>query len=229
MFNWEYDLSESSGVKHLNLFIFLIAIVSALILFLVFHPQISSLNKESPLLLNIMFGPSLAIGFVYGMRITERAMKPSELRSPMKRSIIKIFLFFFVVGGLFSSVGFALNGGSLMPSSSILEDGLHVWVADYIYSNGGATFLIVSSVTLMAAATRRIVGLGGRLNKIFTFVGTFIFSSMLALSFTQSDPSNSQVYLYTFYQAGIIGGALYEMNKLTKNLNFWGDYSKGHL
>ncbi len=176
MSNWEYDLSESSGIKHLKLFIFLIAALSALILFLVFHPQISSLNKESPLLLNIMFGPALAIGFLYGMRITERAMKPSEIRSPMKRSIIKIFLFFFVVGGLFSSVGFALNGGSLMPSSSILENGLHVWIADYVYSNGGATFLIVSSVTLMAAATRRIVGLGGRLNKIYTFVGTFIFS-----------------------------------------------------
>jgi len=142
VFNSEYDLSESGGIKYPNLFIFLIAAVSALILFLVFHPQISSLNKESPLLLNIMFAPALAIGFLYGMRITERAMKPSEIRSPMKRSIIKIFLFFFVIGGLFSSVGFAINGGSLMPSSSILENGLHVWIIDYVSSNGGATFLI---------------------------------------------------------------------------------------
>ncbi len=53
--------------------------------------------------------------------------------------------------------------------------------------------------------------------------------SMLALSFSQSDPSNSQVYLYTFYQAGIIGGALYEMNKLTRNQNSLEDFANGYL
>ncbi|MFB3114192.1 MAG: hypothetical protein ACE1YZ_04445 [Nitrosopumilaceae archaeon] len=156
-------------------------------------------------------------------------MKPSETRSPIKRSVIKILLFFFVIGGLFSSVAFALNGGSLMPTSSILDDGLHVWVIDYVTSNGGATFLIVSSISLMAVATRRIVGLGGNINKLLTFIGTFIFFSMLALSFSQSDPSNSQVYLYTFYQAGIIGGALYEMNKLTRNQNSLEDFANGYL
>ena len=81
----------------------------------------------------------------------------------------------------------------------------------------------------MAAATKRIVHLGGAINKVFTFVGTFIFFSMLALSFTQSDPANSEVYLYTFYQAGIIGGALYEMNRLTRNLNSLEDFSNGYL
>ena len=116
-----------------------------------------------------------------------------------------------------------------MPTSSIFDDGLHVWAIDYISSNGGATFLIISSVTLMASATRRIVGLDGNINKIVTFVGTFIFVSMVALSFTQSDPTNSQIYLYTFYQAGIIGGALYEMNKLTQNLNSLEDYANGYL
>ncbi len=229
MYNWEYDLSAPRGPKNLNLIIFASAAVSALILFLVFHPQISDLNEKSPIILNIMFVPAMAIGFLYGIRITERAIKPSEIRSPIKRSIVKIFLFFFVIGGLFSAVGFALNGGSLMPSTSISEDGLHVWVIDYVYSNGGATFLIISSITLMAAATKRIVGLGGSLNKVFTFVGTFIFFSMIALSFTQSDPSNSQVFLYTFYQAGIVGGALYEMNKLTRNQNTLEDFSNGYL
>ena len=164
MYNWEYDLSAPRGPKNLNLIIFASAAVSALILFLVFHPQISDLNQKSPIILNIMFVPAMAIGFLYGIRITERAMKPSEIRSPIKRSIIKIFLFFFVIGGLFSAVGFALNGGSLMPTTSILEDGLHVWLIDYVFSNGGATFLIISSITLMAAATKRIVGMGGSLN-----------------------------------------------------------------
>ena len=81
----------------------------------------------------------------------------------------------------------------------------------------------------MAAATKRIIGLGGNLNKCITFVGTFIFFSMLALSFTQSNPTHSEVYLYTFYQAGIIGGALFEMNRLTRNLNSWEDYSNGYI
>jgi len=211
------------------LIIFGSSALTALIVFLVFHPQITNINEESPILSNILFGPALAIGFLYGIRITERAMKPSETRSPIKRSVIKILLFFFVIGGLFSAVGFALNGGSLMPTSTILDDGLHVWVIDYVKSNGGATFLIVSSISLMAAATRRIVGLGGNINKLLTFVGTFIFFSMLALSFSQSDPSNSQVYLYTFYQAGIIGGALYEMNKLTRNQNALEDFTNGYL
>ncbi len=229
MYNWEYDLSKSRGPKYLNLIIFGSAALAALIMFLIFHPQITNINEESPILSNILFGPALAIGFLYGIKITERAMKPSETRSPIKRSVIKILLFFFVIGGLFSSVGFALNGGSLMPTSSILDDGLHVWVIDYVKSNGGATFLIVSSISLMAVATRRIVGLGGNINKLLTFIGTFIFFSMLALSFSQSDPSNSQVYLYTFYQAGIIGGALYEMNKLTRNQNSLEDFANGYL
>ena len=229
MYNWETDLTGSKVPRNLNLMIFVGAIVTALILFLAFHPQIEKINQESPILLNIMFVPAMAIGFLYGKRITERVIKPSEIRSPIKRSIVKIFLFFFIIGGLFSSVSFALNGGSIMPVTSILNDGLFVWATDFIFANGGATFLIVSSITLMAAATKRIVHLGGSINKVFTFVGTFIFFSMLALSFTQSDPANSEVYLYTFYQAGIIGGALYEMNRLTRNLNSLEDFSNGYL
>ncbi len=175
-----------------------------------------------------MYVPAMAIGFLFGLRIVERAMKPSEERSPIKRGLVKIFLFFFIIGGLFSSVSFAINGGSVIPTSSILEDGLLIWAGDFVSANGGATFLIVSSITLMAAATKRIIGLGGTINQIFTFVGTFIFFAMLALSFTQNDPADSEVYLYTFYQAGIVGGALYQMNKLTKNLNTWEDFNNGY-
>ena len=228
MYNWEFNLSESRGPKNLNLIIFAAGAATSLILFLIFHPQIESINQESQILLIIMFAPVMTIGFLYGTSITERAMKPSELPSPIKRSLVKIFLFFFVIGGLFSSVNFSLNGGSIMPVTSILDDGLIVWLSDFIFSNGGAAFLIVSSITLMAAATRRIVGLGGKLNRIITFVSTFIFFSMLALSFTQNDPSHSEVYLYTFYQAGVIGGALYQMNKLTRNLNAWQDFANGY-
>ena len=228
MYNWE-GLSESHGHKYLGLMLFGAAASLAVILFLIFHPQIEAINKESPILINIMFVPAMAVGFLYGVKITERAVKPTEIRSPIKRSFVKIFLFFFVIGGMFSSVNFAINGGSIMPDVTILDDGLLVWLNEFITANGGATFLIITSITLMAAATKRIVGMNfGFLNRMVTFVGTFVFFTMLVLSFTKSDPTSSGVFLYTFYQAGIVGGAFYAMNRLTKNRNMLEDLGNGY-
>jgi len=227
MSNWN-DIYESKSHGHLGLILFASAASLAIILFLIFHPQIESINKESPILINIMFIPAVTVGFLYGMRITERAVKPSEIRSPIKRSIVKIFLFFFVMGGMFSSVNFALNGGSVMPEMSILDDGLLPWANNFIIANGGATFLIITSIGLMAGATKRIVGMNtGFVNRVVTFVGTFIFFTMLVLSFTKSDPTSSGVFLYTFYQAGIVGGAFFAMNRLTKNQNMFEDFANG--
>ncbi len=229
MYNWAYDVSEKPSQKYLNLVLFLSSAGLAIVLFLIFLPQINEINSESSILLNIMFLPAMAVGFLYGVRIAEKAVRPSETRSPLKRSIVKIFLFFFVIGGLFSSVNFAMNGGSIIPQADLLEVGLIPWINDFVTNNGGATFLIISSITLMAAATKRIVGLNaGILNRIVTFVGTFVFFSMLALSFSDSDPGSSGVFLYTFYQAGIIGGAFFAMNRLTKNLNTWEDFANGY-
>ncbi len=227
MYNWE-DAYESHGHKYLGLLLFTASASLAVILFLVFYPQIESINKESPILINIMFAPAMAVGFLYGVRITERAVKPSEIRSAFKRSFVKIFLFFFVIGGMFSAVNFAINGGSVMPGITVFEDGLLPWLHEFVMANGGATFLIITSITLMAAATKRIVGMNsGFLNRMVTFVGTFVFFTMLVLSFTKSDPTSSGVFLYTFYQAGIVGGAFYAMNRLTKNQNMLEDYSNG--
>ncbi len=228
MYNWN-SLSESTDHKYLGLMLFGTAASLAVILFLIFHPQIESINKESPILINIMFIPAMAVGFLYGVKITERAVNPSKIRSAFKRSTIKLFLFFFVIGGMFSSVNFAINGGSVMPDITILEDGLLVWLNAFVTANGGATFLIITSITLMAAATRRIVGMNfGFLNRMVTFVGTFVFFTMLVLSFTKSDPTSSGVFLYTFYQAGIVGGAFYAMNRLTKNQNMLEDFTNGY-
>jgi hypothetical protein len=212
----------------MGLILFAVSASLAILLFLIFHPQIETINKESPILINIMFFPAMAVGFLYGIRITERAVKPSEIRSPVKRSIVKLFLFFFVIGGMFSSVNFAINGGSIMPDMEILDDGLLPWVNNFITANGGATFLIITSIGLMAAATKRIVGMNtGIVNRMVTFVGTFVFFTMLVLSFTKSDPTSSGVFLYTFYQAGIVGGAFYAMNRLTKNQNMIEDFANG--
>jgi len=226
--NWN-EYRESSVRSHLGLILFGSSASLAIILFLIFHPQIEAINKESPILINIMFIPAMAVGFLYGVRITERAVKPSEIRSPIKRSIVKIFLFFFVIGGMFSSVNFAINGGSIMPDITILDDGLIPWIDSFITENGGATFLIVTSIGLMAGASKRIVGMNtGIINRIVTFVGTFVFFTMLVLSFTKSDPTSSGVLLYTFYQAGIVGGAFFAMNRLTKNQNMLEDFTNGY-
>lgn len=228
MHNWD-QLSEPQGHKYLGLMLFGAAASLAVILFLTLHPQIEEINKESPILINIMFLPAMAVGFLYGVRITERAVKPSEVHSPFKRSIVKIFLFFFVIGGMFSAVNFAINGGTVMPELSLLDDGLISWMISFVTANGGATFLIITSITLMAAATKRIVGMSsGFLNRVVTFVGTFVFFTMLVLSFTKSDPTSSGVFLYTFYQAGIVGGAFFAMNRLTKNQNMLEDFSNGY-
>ncbi|MDH5568653.1 MAG: hypothetical protein OEX98_02540 [Nitrosopumilus sp.] len=228
MYDWDATY-ESNNHKYLGIILFASSASLAIILFLVFYPQIESINKESPILINIMFLPAMAVGFLYGVRITERAVSPSEIRSPFKRSIVKIFLFFFVIGGMFSAVNFAINGGSIMPDVSILDDGLLLWVNEFVTANGGATFLIIASITLMASATKRIVGMNsGFLNRVVTFVGTFVFMTILVLSFTKSDPTSSGVFLYTFYQAGIVGGAFYAMNKLTKNQNMFEDFANGY-
>jgi hypothetical protein len=200
----------------------------AILLFLVFAPQIQELTKTIPYLIEMAYIPTVIVGFVFGLKITERAINPAETRSPIKRAIIKIFLFFFIIGGLFSSVSFAFNGGIFLPDKPVLEMGLAEWINQFTSQNGGLTFLIISSITIMAVATKRIIGLGGIVNSISTFVGTFIFFSMIALSLSHTEPSTSQVFLYTFYHAGIIGGALFKMNKLTSNLNFWEDFNNGY-
>ena len=219
------DASEPRLLRFSTIIIFGTASASALIMAMLLHTYFNEFMVENPVVNYILFGPAFGIGFLYGLKISEKALQPSETRSALKRKIIKTFLFFLVIGGLFSSVNFALHGGALMPETSPIDDGLLIWVQDMLTSNGGTTFLIASSFTLMAAATRRIVGLNaGMLNRIITFAGTFIFFSMISMSLTQSDPTHSQVYLYTFYHAGIIGGAMYQMNRFTTNLNKLEDY-----
>ena len=229
MYTWNNsETGEPRLLKFSTFILFATAAGSALIMAVLLHTYFNDFMSENPFINYILFGPAFGIGFLYGLKISEKALQPSETRSALKRKIIKTFLFFLVIGGLFSSVNFALHGGAMIPDSSLTDDGVVPWVTDMITANGGATFLIVSSITIMAAATRRIVGLnGGMLGKIITFCGTFVFFSMISMSLTQTDPTNSQIYLYTCYHAGIIGGAMYQMNRFTSNLNTWEDYMNG--
>lgn len=228
MYNWSSDEYGQRRFSPVNLILFCSSASLAILLFLVFAPQIHTLTQNTPYLIEMAYFPTIFVGFLFGLKITERAIVPSETRSPIKRGIIKIMLFFFIIGGLFSSVSFALNGGIHLPEKSLLELGLAEWITQFSSQNGGLTFLIVTSISLMAVATKRIIGLRGVVNGISTFIGTFIFFSMIALSLSHTEPSASQVYLYAFYHAGIIGGALYKMNNLTSKMNMWEDFNNGY-
>lgn len=226
---WGPDLFEIHKSRSwFDIGIFAGAAGLALIIYLVFGPEINTITKQSPIVIDIMFVPAFLIGLLYGTKMAERVMSPEASRSPFKRSVTKIFLFLFMMGSIFTSVSFALHGGAHPPHKSIFTDGLIPWLNEFIQVNGGLTFLIVSSITIMAAATKRIVGMEGFLSKIFTFVGTYIFFSMILISLTHSDPTHSQVYLYSFYQAGIVGGIFYQINKSTSRANIWEDYMNGY-
>ena len=226
MYSWNNsDVEDSKFFKYSNFLVFGAGAGAALIIAVILNTFFADLFVDNPIIINILYVPAFVIGFLYGLKIAEKAIHPSETRSAFKRKIMKMFLFFLVIGGLFSSVSFALHGGAFAPEMSLTSDNIIPWAIELISSNGGVTFLIVSSITIMAAATRRIVGLGsGVLSKMITFAGTFGFFTMISLSLTQSDPTNSQVFLYAFYHAGILGGAMYQMNRLTANLNKWEDY-----
>ena len=226
MYSWNNsDVEDSKFFKYSNFLVFTAGACSALIIAVILNTFFTDLFTENPIIINILYIPAFVIGFLYGLKIAEKAIHPSETRSAFKRKIMKMFLFFLVIGGLFSSVSFALHGGAFAPEMSLTSENIIPWTIELITSNGGVTFLIVSSITIMAAATRRIVGLGGGIvSKLITFAGTFGFFTMISLSLTQSDPTNSQVFLYAFYHAGILGGAMYQMNRFTTNLNKWEDY-----
>lgn len=226
---WGPDLFEIRKSRNwIDITVFASAASLALIVYLIFGPEIERITQQSPILIDLMFIPSFLIGLLYGKKMSERVMDPSGARSPLKRAIVKIFLCIFIMGSILTSVSFALHGGAHPSHKSIFTDGLIPWLNDFVRTNGGLTFLIVSSITLMAAATKRIVGMDGFFSKIFTFIGTYIFFSMIALSLTHSDPTHSQVYLYAFYQAGIVGGIFYGLNKFTTRANMWEDYMNGY-
>lgn len=225
---WGPDLMELRHKRSwFDISIFAGAAALSMLVSVVYGTDINRVVVQSPIIIDLMFIPSFLIGLLYGVKMAERVMSPAAPRSPVRRGIIKIFLFIFMMGSIFTSVSFALHGGAHPPQNSILKEGVIKWINEFVQANGGLTFLIVSSITMMAAATKRIVGMDGFISKIFTFVGTYIFFTMIALSLTHSDPTHSQVYLYACYQAGIVGGIFYQVNKFTTRSNMWEDYNNG--
>lgn len=229
MDEWGPDLLDLRHSRSwFDISIFIGAAALSLMISFVFGSEIDKAIRQAPIIVDLMFIPSFSIGLLYGVKMAERVMSPAAPRSPFRRGVIKIFLFIFMMGSIFTSVSFALHGGAHPPQNSIIKEGIIPWINDFIKANGGLTFLIVSSITIMAAATKRIVGMDGFLSRVFTFVGTYIFFTMIALSLTHTDPTHSQVYLYACYQAGIVGGIFYQINKFTTRSNMWEDYANGY-
>ena len=226
---WGTDLYDLRHKRSwLDMIIFAASATLALALFFIFRLDITKAATESSTLFIVILIPAFAIGFLYGVKITGKVMEPSQPRSPLRRSIEKIFLFLFVAGAIFSSVTFALHGGMRLPEKTMLEEGLAQWITDMIYKNGNATFLIVSSITAAAAITKRTMGIEGLFGRLFAFVGTFVFFSMMALSMSHTEASDLQVYLYSTYEAGIVGGVFYKMSSTTSRQSIWEDFANGY-
>jgi hypothetical protein len=83
VYHWNADL-ESHRHHYGNFIIFSIAALSAFLIFLILHPDIARITRESPILIDIMYVPIFAIGVIYGMKIVERVIKPSEPRGRIK-------------------------------------------------------------------------------------------------------------------------------------------------
>ena len=123
MYTWNNsDSAEPKLLKFSTLIIFASAAASALIMAVLLHTYFNDFMVENPVVNYILFGPAFGIGFLYGLKISEKALQPSETRSALKRKIIKTFLFFLVIGGLFSSVNFALHGGCLLYTSDAADE-----------------------------------------------------------------------------------------------------------
>ena len=128
MYSWNNsDVEDSKFFKYSNFLVFAAGACFALILAVILNTFFGDLFVENPIIINILYIPAFVIGFLYGLKIAEKAIHPSETRSALKRKIMKVFLFFLVIGGLFSSVSFALHGGAFAPEMSLTSENIIPW------------------------------------------------------------------------------------------------------
>ena len=101
MYTWSNsDSSEPRLLRFSTIILFGTAAASALIMAMLLHTYFNEFMVENPVVNYILFGPAFGIGFLYGLKISEKALQPSETRSALKRKIIKTFLFFLVLVNL---------------------------------------------------------------------------------------------------------------------------------
>jgi len=102
---WGPDLFELRHKRSwIDISIFVGAAALSMLISLVFGTAINQAIIQSPIIIDLMFIPSFLIGLLYGVKMAERVMSPTAPRSPIRRGIIKIFLFIFMMGSIFTSV-----------------------------------------------------------------------------------------------------------------------------
>lgn len=211
MYEWE-DHTRIPRIKKQSVIIFGLAAISSSLLIFVFGNDLDTFTRENPLIVSTLFIPIFILGFVYGNRLTEQVINPGTPRTAFKHKVIKISLLIFLISILFSTINFALNNLVQIPQEFPNQDILE-FLKNFINANGGTTFLVISSITILAIITKKMLKINGVLNTIFTFMGTFILFFMTMLTISNTDPTPFQIYGYTCYQAGIVGGAFYVMYK----------------
>ena len=98
MYSWNNsDVEDTKFFKYSNFLVFAAGAMSALLIAIILNTFFSDLFIENPIIINILYIPAFVIGFLYGLKITEKAIHPSETRSGLKRKIMKVFLFFLVI------------------------------------------------------------------------------------------------------------------------------------
>ncbi|MDE1764524.1 MAG: hypothetical protein KGH88_09850, partial [Thaumarchaeota archaeon] len=102
MDEWGPDIFELRHRRSwIDISIFAGAAALSMLISLVYGTAINQAVIQSPIIIDLMFIPSFLIGLLYGVKMAERVMSPTAPRSPIRRGIIKIFLFIFMMGSIF--------------------------------------------------------------------------------------------------------------------------------
>ncbi|KAF6244910.1 hypothetical protein [Nitrosopumilus sp. b2] len=210
-----FEIEERPTHRSALRFDLVLFVLSAVLLVFVFPVDLDEIFQEYPIPVLIMFVPVFAISFFYGVRIAEQVINPSTPRKPFRQKIVTFFLGVFLVASLFSAINFAINSGINIPDDVSLDDGLFVLANNFIQNNGGMTFLIISSISVLAVFTKKMIKIEGSFATFFSFIGTFLFFFMSLLTVTNLEPTSFQIYLYACYQIGIISGIFYVAQKYT--------------
>lgn len=223
MNEWQEESSKFPKIKRQSVIIFGLAAISSSLLIFVFRNDLDTFTRENPLIISILFIPIFVLGLLYGNRITEQVINPEISRTAFKNKIVKISLLIFLISILFSTINFSLNNHIQIPQEFPNQDILK-FLNNFVKANGGTTFLAISSITILATITKKMLKVEGVLNKVFTFMGTFILFFMTMLTISNTNPTPFQVYAYTCYQAGIVSGAFYVMYKYSSRSTAIEDY-----
>jgi hypothetical protein len=79
MYSWNSsDENTPKLFKYSNLIVFGSAAGFALLMAFLLNTYYDELISEHPYIINILFAPAFGIGFLYGLKISERALQPSD-------------------------------------------------------------------------------------------------------------------------------------------------------